>query len=294
MKNRRFSIAYVLCVFLSLFLTVCGGSGGGSTSTTTTGTTTTSSTSTPFQGSWEFIAVSTVFPPPSSSVRLIESNLVQSGGQVNSTQVVEFYYNATGWTPPVQLCGGDGCPIGSTSFTGTATGTSLSFNLTLNDCDDTPCGFQGQGTLTNGIISGTWTSQGASGYTDAGTFTAIAASTLSGVYTGTLKTCLAPTTAGCNGFGSDTASVTFNPNSTTLTATLSGTDNGTFTSSPAEAENIFIGNAFSYPTPIPPGASWYGYYDQTGRYTGVKNSVEVFAGNAGPSSGMYMGLLQGN
>jgi hypothetical protein len=75
---------------------------------------------------------------------------------------------------------------------------------------------------------------------------------------------------------------------------LSGTDNGTFTSSPAEAENIFIGNAFSYPTPIPPGASWYGYYDQTGRYTGVKNSVEVFAGNAGPSSGMYMGLLQGN
>ena len=269
-------------------ITACGGGGGGSTPAPTP------VASTPFQGSWEFVAVSTVSPPSAGvdAVRLIEANLVQSGTQVNSAQVVEYYYYATGGTPPVELCGSDGCPVGADSFTGTATGTSLSFSLALNDCD-TLCPFQGQGTLTSGTISGTWTLTGGEYATkgDAGTFTAIAASTLSGVYTGTLTTCIAPTSAGCTGYGSDKASVTFSQSSTTITATLSGTDNGTFTSTPVQ--NPYVGNAFSFSTPIPGGASWYGYYDQTGKHTGVKNSVEVFAGNAGPSSGMYMGLLQG-
>jgi len=273
-----------LALCFLLFLTACS---GGTTATPTPAPV----ASTPFQGSWEVEAVSTVAPPPASSVRLFEASLVQSEMQVDSTQVAEFYYNATGWTPPVQLCGEDGCPIGSTSLTGTATGTSLSFSVALNECGTIPtCSCQGKGTLANGTISGTFTITGSE--SDAGTFTAIPASTLSGVYTGTLTTCIAPKASGCTSFGSDKASVTFSQSSTTITTTLSGTDNGTFTSTPVE--NPFVGNAFSFSTPIPGGASWYGYYDQTGKYTGVKNSVLVFAGNAGPSSGMFMGLLEGN
>ena len=271
-----------LCVVV---ITACGG--GGSQTTTTPPT-----ESTPFQGSWEFVATSTVHPPPATSVRLIEANLEQSGEQVSSSQLAAYYYNATGWTPPAQLCGEE-C---ATALSGTATGASFSFTSTLDDCDSTPCSFQGKGSLTNGTISGTWSLQdgtGTSGITDSGTFTAIPASTLSGVYTGTLTTCVAPTIAsGCKSYGSDKTSVTFSQNSTTITAVLSGTDNGTFTSTPVTAP--FVGNAFSFSSPVPGGASWYGYYDQTGKYTGVKNSVEVFAGDAGPSSGMYMGLLQGN
>lgn len=272
-----------LC-FLLFFLTACG---GGTTATPTPPPV----ASTPFQGSWEFEAVSTVAPPPASSVRLFEASLVQSGTQVDSAQVVELYYNAAWETEPVEPCGGDGCPVGSTSLTGTATGASLSFSVTLNECGTIPtCSLQGQGTLANGTISGTFTITGSE--LDAGTFTAIPTSTLSGVYTGTLTTCIAPKASGCTSFGSDKASVTFSQSSTTITATMSGTDNGTFTSTPVE--NPFIGNAFFFATPIPSGASWYGYYDQTGKYTGVKNSVEVFAGNAGPSSGMFMGLLHDN
>jgi len=267
-------------------ITACGGGGGGSTPAPTP------VASTPFQGSWEFAAVSTVNPSPASSVRLFEANLAQSVEQVSSAQFVGYYYSAT-WTAPVELCGEDGCPISADSFTGTATGSSLSFSVALNSCA-TLCTFQGHGTLSNGTISGTYTLTGGeyAPKADAGTFTAIPASTLSGVYTGTLTTCIAPRASGCTGYGSDKASVTFSQSSTTITVTLSGTDNGTFTSIPIE--NPFIGNAFSFSTPIPGGASWYGYYDQTGKYTGIKNSVEVFAGDAGPSSGMYMGLLQGN
>lgn len=267
--------------------TGCGGASGvGSTSTPAP------VESTLFQGSWEFVATSTANPPPGTPVRLIEANLEQSGEQVSSAQLAAYYYNATGWTPPIQLCGEE-CV---TAFSGTATGASFSFTSTLDDCDSSPCSFQGKGSLTDGTISGTWSLQdgtGTTGNTDSGTFTAIPASTLSGAYTGNLTTCVAPTAAsGCKSYGSDKASVTFSQSSTTITAVLSGTDNGTFTSTPFTAP--FVGNAFSFSSPIPGGASWYGYYDQTGKYTGVKNSVVIFAGDAGPSSGMYMGLLQEN
>jgi len=277
-------LALTLCALL-----LCVGCGGVNQSSQNT-----SPAQTPFQGSWEFVAVSTVNPPPSSSVRLIEANLTQTGSQIDSTQVAAAYYNATGWTPPVQPCHYDGC---ATSITGTADGSSLSFSATFDNCDATPCSFQGQGVLDGSTISGTWTSSGVddAGGQDAGTFTATLTPKLSGTYAGTLTTCLTPVSGGCTSFGSDNVSAAFSEgssNSLTLAATLSGTDNGAFTLTGSTMGNVFLVSV----TISGQSVSWSGYYDQTGQHTGVKNSIEVFEEvfDETDIGGMWMGLLQGN
>jgi hypothetical protein len=267
-----------------LVLTLCIGCGGGLQSSQKTST-----AQTPFQGSWEFVAVSTVDPPPATSVRLIEANLTQAGSQINSTQGAAAYYNSTGSVPPVQPCGGDGC---ITSITGTANDSSLSFSGTLDKCHATPCSIQGQGVLTGTTISGTWTASGldVGSSPDAGTFTATVVPKLSGTYAGTLTTCVTHGSIGCTTFGSDNVSAAFSEGSAdslTVTATLSGTDNGAFALTGSTVGNIFLVSG----TISGQSVSLSGYYDQTGQYTGVKNSIEVFDSAAGI---MWMGLLHGN
>jgi hypothetical protein len=270
-------------VAVLLLLTLCIGCNSVSPSSQQTPT-----PQTPFQGSWEFVAVSTVNPPPASSVRLVEVSLTQTGNQVNSTQVAAAYYDST-WTPQVQPCGLDGCV---TSITGTANGSSLSFSGTLINCGGTaPCSFQAQGTLNGSTITGTWTASGISAGPDAGTFTAtLVTPKLSGAYTGTLQVCTVPVPNGCSALGSDNASVVFNQGnsgSINLTATLSGTDNGAFPLSGSLVGNVMLVSG----TISGQSVSLLGYYDQTGQYTGAKNSIEVFDLAAGS---MSMGLLQGN
>lgn len=70
-------------------------------------------------------------------------------------------------------------------------------------------------------------------------------------------------------------------------ATLNGTDNGEVPLAVSAIGNTVLisGTIFGQ------SVSLFGYYDQTGQYNGVKNSIEVIDVNAGY---MFMGLLQGN
>lgn len=64
-------------------------------------------------------------------------------------------------------------------------------------------------------------------------------------------------------------------NSLTVQATLSGTDNGSFTFSGSAIANVMFvagtvnGNPFAL----------FGYFDSNGTYTGTPNSIEVFDDN---------------
>jgi hypothetical protein len=214
-----------------------------------------SSASTP-SGAWEFVANSTV---TSGSTTLIETDLSANGSQISASgpsQVQTATYQAGIW----YVNGPCIAPSpGQNSVTGTVSGNSVS--LTFNEGGNT---FTGQGTLNGNTITGTYTGSN-SGCSDSGTFTATAVPNLSGTFAGTL--------AFPDGSDTVTANLTEGSNySLTFQTILTGADNGTFTFTGSAVANVaFVsgtinGNAFSL----------FGYYDNSGIYTGTPHSIAVF------------------
>jgi hypothetical protein len=237
-------------VALALFTTGCGGGSSGSSSG---GGGTPSGSG--ISGAYEFVATS----GSTGDVTLIEADISANGNQSSASgpnQVQTATYHSGTWYVN-GICSSQS--PGQNSISATVSGSSIA--LTFNEGGNT---FTGQGTLTGTSISGSYSGNNAN-CSDSGTFTGTVVSNLAGIFAGNLS------------FpgGSDyvVATLTEGSNySLTVQTTLTGTDNGNFIFSGSAVGNVMFvsgsinGGAFSL----------FGYFDNTGRFTGTANSIAVF------------------
>ncbi len=244
-KITSVSLGVALC-----FVLACGGSNtssGGTGSGTGAGG---------VAGSYEFVATSN---QTLGSTTLIEANLAANGS--NSSASGASQVQTATYINGVWYVNG-ACPSsseGQNSVTGSMSGSSIT--LTFNEGGNV---FTGQGTVTGTTVTGTYSGSNAN-CSDSGNFTGTLVPNLSGTFAGTLFF----------SYGADDVAATLtegNGNALTFQTALSGADNGNFTFSGTAVANVMFvsgsvgGNSFSL----------FGYFDKTGAYTGVPNSIAVF------------------
>jgi len=206
-------------------------------------------------GAYEFVATSS----STGDVTLIEADISANGSQSSASgpsQVQTATYNNGTW----YVNGVCSSPSpGQNSVSAAVSGSSIT--ITFNEGGNT---FTGKGTLTGTSISGTYSGSN-SNCSDSGTFTGSVVPNLAGTFSGNLNF--------PGGSDNVVATLTEGSNySLMVQATLSGTDNGTFTFSGSAVGNVMFvsgsinGSAFSL----------FGYFDSTGRFTGTASSIAVF------------------
>jgi hypothetical protein len=241
-----------LLVLATLLAVSCGGtSNGGNNNSSSSG-----ASSQGISGAWEFVASSNV---TSGVTTLIEADISANGAQSTASgpsQVQTATYVAGTW-----YVNGD-CPSpspGQNSINATVNGNNIS--ATFNEGGNS---FTASGAISGSTITGTYSGSN-SDCMDVGTFTATQVPNLSGTFAGSLFFST----------GEDTVTATLTENSgytLTVQTTLTGADNGNFTFTGSAVANVMFvsgsvsGNAFSL----------FGYFDSTGKYTGVPNSIAVF------------------
>lgn len=243
-KITSVSLGVALC-----FVLACGGSNNSSSTGSGTG-------SRGIAGSYEFVATSN---QTLGSTTLIEANLTANGSNISASganQVQTATYLNDVWYV------NGACPsssAGQNSVSGSMSGNSIT--LTFNEGGNV---FTGQGTVTGTTVTGTYSGSNAN-CSDAGSFTGTLVPSLSGTFSGTLFL----------SYGLDNVTATLTEasgNALTFQTTLSGADNGNFTFSGTAVANVMFvsgsvgANSFSL----------FGYFDKTGAYTGVPNSIAVF------------------
>jgi len=243
-KITSVSLGVALC-----FVLACGGSNSSGSSGSGTG-------SGGIAGSYEFVATSN---QTLGSTTLIEANLTANGS--NSSASGANQVQTATYLNDVWYVNG-ACPSsseGQNSVSGLMSGNSIT--LTFNEGGNV---FTGQGTVTGTTVTGTYSGSNAN-CSDAGSFTGTLVPSLSGTLSGTLFF----------SYGLDNVTATLTEgsgNALTFQTTLSGADNGNFTFSGTAVANVMFvsgsvgGNSFSL----------FGYFDKTGAYTGVPNSIAVF------------------
>jgi len=259
-------------VGLTLLLLLTGSCGGGSAS----------NASTSVSGAYEFVVTSTV----TGGVTLIEANLSASGDQstangAGEVQVLTFekkiwYVNGI-------------CPGNSPGQNNVAVnlGNNNDVALTFDEGGNT---LPGQGVLVGATINGNYAVSGSNcpdlvgvvGFppgTDSGGIVGNQVPNLSGTFAGSLTLPNGP----------DDAALTLTENTDhtlTVSAALTGqVDNGTFTLTGTAVGNImFVSGTISGQT-----VDLFGYYDRSGAYTKMPNSLLVFDYDLGSSDGLLLG-----
>ena len=258
----------ILLAVLSILTLSCGG-----------GTRVTPNAS--VSGAYEFVVTSNV----TGGVTLVEANLAANGNRsgatgTNQVQVLTFeqkiwYVNG--------ICPGN--TPGQNSVASSTSGNNIS--LTFNEGGNA---FSGQGVLSGSTINANYSISnsscpdltGLTGYppgTDSGGIVGNQVPKLTGTYSGPLTL---PD-------GTDNAALTLSENpdfSLAVSAELTGpVDNGTFTFSGAAVGNIvFVSGSVNGQT-----LSLFGYYDRTGTYTKMPNSLLVFNYATGATAGLLLG-----
>lgn len=254
-----------------LLLTVsCAGNGGHVTSGAAT-------------GPYEFVITSNV----TGGATLVETNLTANGNQTGASgpsQVQILTFEKKTWYVN-GVCPGN--QPGQNSVAATLTGNNIGLTF---DIGGNP--LPGQGQQTGTTVTGNYSVTGSTcadligeialGYppgTDAGGFVGNQVPDLAGTFAGPLNL---PN-------GTDNAAFTLVENddhSLTVTAELTGpVDNGTFTLTGSAVGNVmFVSGTLGGQT-----SSLLGYYDRTGTYTGMPNSILVFDNQSLAKIGLLLG-----
>jgi len=232
-------------------------------------------------GAYEFVVTSNV----TGGVTLVEANLAANGDQsratgANQVQVLTleqkiWYVNG--------VC--PGSAPGQNSIASSTSGNSIS--LTFNEGGSA---FYGQGVLTGTTINANYSISnsscpiltGLTGYppgTDSGGIVGNQVPKLTGTYSGLLNL---PD-------GTDNAALTLSENpdlSLAVTVALTGpVDNGSLTFSGTAVGNIvFVSGSVNGQA-----VTLFGYYDRTGAYTKIPNSLLVFNYATGDTAGLLLG-----
>lgn len=257
----------ILLAVLPVFTVACGGSNR--------------LTNPAVSGSYEFVVSSNV----TGGVTLVEANLTANGGQSSASgpgqvQILTlenkiWYVNG--------VC--PGATPGQNSVAASVSGNNIA--LTFDEGGNT---LLGQGTLTGTAITGNYSVtgstcpdlQGLTGFppgSDSGGIVGNQVPNLTGTFSGTLNL---PD-------GSDNAALTLteNPDQTlTVNAELTGPiDNGTFTLTGSAVGNVmFVSGSANGNT-----LNLFGYFDRTGTYTKMPNSLLVFDYDAQLNPGLLIG-----
>jgi hypothetical protein len=257
-------------ISLAALLVLTAGCGGSNKLTSSSGV----------SGSYEFVVTSNV----TGGVTLVETNLAANGNQSGASgpsQVQILTLEKKIWYVN-GIC--PGANPGQNSVAGTFSNNNVA--LTFNEGGYT---IPGQGVLSGSVISGNYSVTGSScpdligeiGYppgTDSGGFVGNQVPALAGTFSGTLNL---PD-------GVDNAAFTLTEKSDfTLTASVvltGAVDNGTFIFTGSAVGNIMsVSGSVNGQT-----LSLLGYYDRTGTFTGVPNTILVFNYETLASAGLLL------
>jgi hypothetical protein len=222
--------------------------------------------STGISGAYEFVVTSNI----TGSTMLVEANLSTDGSASGPTKVQILTQENKAWYLN-GVC--FGATPGQNGVSSNISGSNIA--VTFNEGGNS---FTGQGTLVGNVVSGNYTVNNSKcpdligvpglvppGY-DSGGFTGSPVPALAGSFSGTLTL---PD-------GADNATLTLTEAANqdlTVSAALNGaTDNGTFTLSGTAVGNVMLVSGSVNGRAI----SLFGYFDGTGTFTGVANSLLVF------------------
>jgi hypothetical protein len=269
-KKQKMRIASIALAALMLLTVSCGGGGGHLTSDAAS-------------GPYEFAITSNV----TGGVTLVETNLAASGNQTGASgpsQVQILTFEKKTWYVN-GIC--PGSQPGQNSVSASLNGNKIGLTF---DIGGNP--LSGQGQQTGTTITGNYSVTGSScpdligetalGYqpgTDTGGFVGNQVPALAGTFAGPL---ILPD-------GTDNVSFALAENedqSLTVTAQVTGpVDNGTFTLTGSAVGNVmFVSGTLGSQT-----SSLLGYYDRTGTYTGMPNSILVFDNQSLAKVGLLIG-----
>ncbi len=244
-----------LAVLLGLMMTACGGNSK-------------STTNSVVSGAYEFVVTSTV----TGGTTFVEANMTANGNQSvanGPTQAQILTLENKNWYVN-GIC--PGATPGQNSVTANVTASNI--DLTFSQGGNP---LPGQGVLTGATVTGSYSVTGSKcpdligsitvpPGTDFGGFVGNRVPDLAGTFSGALSL--------TNGTHNAALTLTEGTNQVlTVSAQLNGpADNGTFPFTGSAVGNVmFVSGSVNGQA-----LSWFGYYDRSGTYTGIPNSMLVF------------------